>query len=269
MKMTKKKVLVVALAVSLIAIASMGTLAWFSAQDEVTNQFQVLDSLTSFNVDVWEKLPDGDDEDDEMDVIGKGDTDENSHVYKDVVPGGVYAKEVYVENTSNNALAGQYIKMELTFVNYSGIHAMTVDLGVNKDEPAFDCTKMLEGANFSTVKDAEEKWWYDTSATRYDEESNTVTYVFYLKDVLDNAEYEYLFTGVKIPETMDINDADVLKKSNGFQIKAGAYAIQSANISKPEGKTTLDNVVYAFETVWGTDGPDFPAYPEISVDVEQ
>ena len=44
MKMNKKKVLVTALAVSLIAILSLGTVACFNAKDEITNTFKVADS---------------------------------------------------------------------------------------------------------------------------------------------------------------------------------------------------------------------------------
>lgn len=259
MKLNKKKVFVIAVAICLIAIISMSTLAWFNAQDEVTNKFEVLDSLTSFDVDVWEKVPDGDDTDNEPDVIGKGDTTENSSTYENVVPGGDYLKEVYVENTSDNDLAGQYIKMEITFTNYSGVHAM------GTTTTPFDCTTMLTGANFSTVKDASEAWWYDESATIYNTADNTATYVFYLKEVLANGATSCLFTGVEIPETMDINDADYLIKSGGFQLKAVAYAIQSANIADPNGTTTLDNVVYAFESAWANKdtAPADPAYPTI------
>ena len=60
MKMTKKKVFVTALAVCLVAILSMGSLAWFSAQDSVTNNFHIADSADNnpddiFSVDVYEK----------------------------------------------------------------------------------------------------------------------------------------------------------------------------------------------------------------------
>ena len=41
MKMTKKKVFVASLAVCLVAVLSMGTLAWFTATDSVENIFQV------------------------------------------------------------------------------------------------------------------------------------------------------------------------------------------------------------------------------------
>ena len=39
MKMTKKKVFIAALAICLVAIVSMGTLAWFTASDYVTNDW--------------------------------------------------------------------------------------------------------------------------------------------------------------------------------------------------------------------------------------
>ena len=79
MKLTKKKVFVSALAICLIAIISMGTLAWFSAQDEVTNKFMIADSDDDtpdeiFSVDVWENTPDGD-------------KDQDGYEYTDILPG--------------------------------------------------------------------------------------------------------------------------------------------------------------------------------------
>ena len=59
MKMTKKKVFLAALAVCLVAIISMSTLAWFSDSDQVNNEFLIADSDDNtaddiFNIDVWE-----------------------------------------------------------------------------------------------------------------------------------------------------------------------------------------------------------------------
>ena len=61
MKFNKKKVLVASLAISLIAILSLGTLAWFSDSDEVTNKFHVAGGEDSkpdeiFSVDVMEAV---------------------------------------------------------------------------------------------------------------------------------------------------------------------------------------------------------------------
>ena len=58
MKFTKKKVLVTSLAISIIAILSFGTIAWFTAEDSVTNKFYVGDTDTEadevFGIDLWE-----------------------------------------------------------------------------------------------------------------------------------------------------------------------------------------------------------------------
>ena len=58
MKITKKKVLVAALAICLVAIISSGSLAWFNATDSVTNTFKVAtdDNVTdpAFSVKVSE-----------------------------------------------------------------------------------------------------------------------------------------------------------------------------------------------------------------------
>ena len=77
MKMNKKKLLVSAVALCLIAILSMGTLAWFSADDEVTNKFMIATSEDAnpediFSVDVWENTPDGR-------------VDEGEYVYEDIM----------------------------------------------------------------------------------------------------------------------------------------------------------------------------------------
>ena len=59
MKMNKNKVLALALAVCLLATVSMASLAWFTDNDSVTNDFLIAGSENSkpddvFSVDVWE-----------------------------------------------------------------------------------------------------------------------------------------------------------------------------------------------------------------------
>ena len=58
MSNTKKKVLTVAIAVCLIAIISLSTLAWFNAADDAQNNFYIANSEDDadeiFSVDVWE-----------------------------------------------------------------------------------------------------------------------------------------------------------------------------------------------------------------------
>ena len=84
MKLNKKKVVVVSLAISLIAILSLGSLAWFNAKDEVTNKFMVTNSEDDadkiFSVDVWEYV-DGDTQN----------KDQDGNEYNDIVPDNIPA----------------------------------------------------------------------------------------------------------------------------------------------------------------------------------
>jgi len=257
MNMQKKKVLVASLAVCLVAILSMGTLAWFNAQDEVTNKFEVLSSLTSFKVDVWEEVPDADN-DGALDEVGKNALGPHDYTYENVEPNKDYTKVMYVENNSGNALAGQYIKMEVTFTKYSVLYNMVKEL----TSPQDCATAMLKGANFSPNENGPESWWYDPTDTRcyhYDANEDEATFTFYLKEVLSNGSSVKLFEKVWIPDTMDINDAAALQPE-GFQIKAVAYAIQSANIADPNGTSVLDNVLYAFANGYYGNSTGIPDY---------
>ena len=88
--MTKKRVFLVALAVCLIAILSMSTLAWFSAEDEVENKFMFTtsdenDANKIFSVDVSETTPAGEDTD--------------GYEYTEVLPGDELLKTAKVTNT--------------------------------------------------------------------------------------------------------------------------------------------------------------------------
>ena len=243
--MSKKKLVSLAVVAIMIAILSFSTLAWFNAQDKISNDFTVSDSMNDFDVDVWEIV---ENKNGVQETIGKGNKDENGYVYDNIAPGKTYTKTVYVENTSNNDLAGQYIKAEVTFTNYKALKTMGAD-----SNALYDCTGMLLGGSFCTSDSDTCAWWYDSNNVVISADESTATYTFYLKDVLENGESVALFERVQLPTTMDINDADELLKTadKGFQIKVVAYAIQSANIKNPNnGATTLDHVKYAFNTEW-------------------
>ena len=106
----KKKLFVAALAICLVAILSMGTLAWFTAQDDVTNKFYIASSDDTdpddiFSIDVKENTPAGDD-------------DQDGYEYKDVLPNDVLKKEVIVENTG---YYDQYVRVTVTVSVADGI----------------------------------------------------------------------------------------------------------------------------------------------------
>ena len=56
MKLNKKKVIALALVVCLIATLSMGSLAWFTDSDSVTNDFQIAGSENQNPDDVFSML---------------------------------------------------------------------------------------------------------------------------------------------------------------------------------------------------------------------
>lgn len=122
MKMNKKKVLVASLAISLIAILSFGTIAWFNAEDKVTNKFMVATSEDGpdsiFSIDVFEQV----DTDDDGIFDGTSDydaavsygTDKNGQTYKEIVPGDNLGKKPWVRNTGSY---DQYIRVQVTVNN--------------------------------------------------------------------------------------------------------------------------------------------------------
>ena len=107
MKNTKLKVLVVTLAVCLLAMGSLGTLAWFTAEDEVTNKFLIADSDDDadgiFSIDVWEDATSEDTSDEEKIQDGIE--------FKDIQPDDNRYKEVNIENTG---YYDQYVRATVT-----------------------------------------------------------------------------------------------------------------------------------------------------------
>ena len=81
MKMTKKKVLALALCLCLLATVAAGSLAWFSAEDSVTNQFLIADSGDDDQADFSVNVEESDDEGTSWDDGGL--------VYEDILPGQI------------------------------------------------------------------------------------------------------------------------------------------------------------------------------------
>lgn len=218
MKMTKKKVFVTALAICLVAIISMGTLAWFNASDEVTNKFLIADSdqdgTPDFKVDVWENDP-----------ANPGVKDQDGVTYTDIAPGDVLAKNPTVENLGDY---DQWIRVYVTFDEYATIKAACDAKGISSD--------------LRTWLDVDSNAWYaDDSATTI--ANNSVTYVYYYRYKLttdDAAQTAVLFNNVTIPGEFEQEDMRFV--SGDFSIKVKAEALQADN--------TGDNARAAFATYW-------------------
>jgi predicted ribosomally synthesized peptide with SipW-like signal peptide len=212
MKLNKKKVFTLALAVCLIAILSMSSLAWFTDDDSVTNDFFIAGSEDEnpddvFSIDVWEKDEDGKRYDDE------------GIDYPAILPGDDLYKEVNVENT------GAYEQYARVIVTVSDAHIwqeLHGEIYVPLNKIATDLSSEFQ------------PW-----SIEYDAEANTLTYVLYYNHILAVDEVVNLFTNVAIPEEMDRYQA--AEMAGGFQIGVVAEAVQTEHVGA--------NAAEAFATV--------------------
>ena len=216
MKLNKKKVFTLALAVCLIAILSMSSLAWFTDDDSVTNDFFIAGSEDEnpddvFSIDVWEdKTPEDPDGEDKI---------QDGIEYPAILPGDDLYKEVNVENT------GAYEQYARVIVTVSDAHIWQelhgeVYVPLNK---------------IATDLSSEFQPW----SIEYDAEANTLTYVLYYDHILAVDEVVNLFTNVAIPEEMDLYQA--AEMAGGFQIGVVAEAVQTEHVGA--------NAAEAFATV--------------------
>lgn len=202
MKLTKKKVFALALAVCLIAILSMGSLAWFTDDDSVTNEFLIAGSEDQnpddvFSIDVWE-----------TDEPGSEDKIQDGIEYPAILPGDDLYKEVNVENTGAYS---QYVRVIVTVSDAHIWQALIGETFVPLNEIATDLS-----ADFTT--------WSIT----FDEAADTLTYVLYYDDVLAVDQVVTLFTNVAIPEALD--RAQAAEMDGGFLLSVVAEAVQTENV---------------------------------------
>ncbi len=221
MKMTKKKAFVAALAICLVAILSMGSLAWFSAQDEVTNKFMIADSDDDtpdeiFSVDVWENTPDGE-------------KDQDGYEYTDILPGDTLKKEARVENTGHY---DQYVRVTVTI---SDAQAWIAALGAD-----FNVADVFDGF---VAADWNHIWNNMNGATTIPE---NFVYVMYYKDIVEPGDVINVFNNVKIPTSLTREEAVAF--GGNFDITVKAEAVQTENVV-PEGTAAADAAWTAFNTV--------------------
>lgn len=230
MKFNKKKVFVAALAICLVAILSMGSLAWFSAQDSVKNEFFIaasddLDKDDIFSVDVMERV--------DRDKDGVYDATLSSPEgfdYKDVLPGDKLVKEPFVRNTG---YYDQYIRVTVTISDATAwINALGLDFAIENVFAGYDASK------WSNISKAIEG------------ETDTITYVLYYTGILDGADTANdavsgtanqvtLFTHVNIPQSL--TQAQAAAFEGDFSIDIKAEAVQTENVGA--------NAYEAFATV--------------------
>ena len=238
MNMNKKKVVVVALAVSLVEILSFGTVAWFSAEDKVTNKFMVATSDDGpdsiFSVNLFERVDtDGDgildDENDYDDIIWSPE----GYEYKDILPGDDLGKKPTIRNTGSY---DQYIRVKVTINNASVWKGIFTKYGLTLD-------------NIFLGHD-EAEWTRNDAEITEDATDDTMTYVYYLDRILephkDGGVDAYLFTSVKIPTQLTQEDMDAFTyvgDHHEFALDIKVEAVQTEHVG--------ENAIEAFDTVMG------------------
>ena len=241
--MSKKKLVSLALIVIMIAILSMSSLAWFTDNETVNNDFYIADSDDDtadeiFSLDVWEDKDGDGDADDEVEGDGEG------LVYNDVLPGDVLAKHVHVENTG---YYDQYIRVTVTVSDYSAWCTV-----LNKTSgTAFALQDVVNGLDTTNA-------WY-VEASVIDTNANTITYTLYYRGILlGDQENDYdedegytddatVFTSVKIPASM--TQAQAVAFQHNFQISVKAEAAQTENILSTKTGTHWKDAKATFEAL--------------------
>ena len=212
MKFTKKKVFVAALAICLVAIISMGTLAWFSDTDSVSNNFMVTDSDKTpddvFSVDVTEFVAD--------DGVTTPTSVTDGYTFEDIAPGDELTKQPFVTNKGEY---DQYIRVTVTISDQA---AFEDALG-----ESFPVASAFVNINTTDLV-------LESSAT----ENDSLVYVYYVNKIVAPADSIRLFDGVIVPTGLtqqnianeklsDGVTANTLK--DGFTIDIFAEAVQANN----------------------------------------
>ena len=233
MKNTKKKVLVGALVLSLAAIVSVGSIAWYSASSNVQNKFFVASSTDpdpdkTFSIKVIEKTPSSTTDDPD---------DDDGYEYDDVFPGTNLVKAPYVKNTGT---LPQYVRV---VVKVSDASALKTVYGITGETLVVPFDSLVN--NYQSTA-----WLIDSSTL--DAPSDTMTYVFYANDVLEADAQVKLFDGLTVPDTLDKGQVVNFTKKEGdtkrsFTMDIKAQAVQTKNLG--EGDTVAEKAKSAFETV--------------------
>ena len=221
--MNKKKLLSLSVVVIMIAILSFSSLAWFTDNDSIKNEFMIATSDDDtadeiFSVDVWENTPDGD-------------QNQDDYTYEDVLPGDVLKKEVNVENTG---YYDQYIRVTVTV---SDAEAWMAALKTNGKTPKLE--QIVDGY------DPNANIWVDASSKV---ENDQIIYTLHYNNILlgdqdnsyDNAgvhkDVVTVFTAVKIPASMTVEQAAAFKNNFNITVKAEAVQTENLDIDRTQGE---------------------------------
>lgn len=224
MKTKSKALLLTLCAVLLVAASVLGTMAYLTSTDTVTNTFTV------GKVEI--KL-------DETDVTDPNGPRVKANSYK-LMPGTTYTKDPTV--TVLKGSEESYVRMKVTFNNATAIIALCTDPEFAEDGPtgvenAYPLIRMVNFVEANAAKwdgiipdnmvDTEEML-ANAKYFVYDKATDTLTYYFYYNETVaapdDDVVLPVLFDKVTLPEWVT---NDQLATLENFQITAVAEAIQA------------------------------------------
>lgn len=227
MKTKSKALLLTLCAVLLVAASVLGTMAYLTSTDTVTNTFTV------GKVEI--KL-------DETDVTNPTGSRVQANSYK-LMPGTTYTKDPTV--TVKAGSEESYVRMKVTFNNAKEIIALCTDPEfadeVTGVENAYPLIRMVKFVKANAAKwdgiipdnmVETEDMLADAKYFAYDKTADTLTYYFYYKATVSGTNGDVvlpvLFDSIKVPEHVT---GEQLKALNNFKITVVAEAIQAGSFA--------------------------------------
>ena len=201
----KKKILVISLIVSLVAIAALGaTLAYFTDTSTVDNTFTV----GNVKIDLKEIIGY------ENAEPGYGEPGENGKVdFGTMLPGRYKTKAPIIENIGSNAA---YVQLKVTINKADAFDQMFRD---------YDASHEVKLSIADFIKGIDSSWTYAGNVKNAD---NTRTYTYtYNGPLAAGAATSPLFAGIEIPTFIDGEFANA--EIEDFAISIVAEAIQADN----------------------------------------
>ena len=206
MKTRSKALLLTLCAVLLVAASVLGTMAYLTSTDEVTNTFTV--GEVKIKLDEAKANPDGS-------LVANADR-VKANEYK-LLPGHTYNKDPMVTVLSGSE--SSYVKMTVTFSKANELDAIFAPGGA-------DLTSIFNG--YDAAK------WIAKGNTK-DATANTRTYEFWYKETVGaptaDVALDALFDFITVPGTIT---NEQLATIEGMTITVNAYAIQADGFANAE-----------------------------------
>lgn len=233
MKTKSKALLLTLCAVLLVAASVLGTMAYLTSTDTVTNTFTV--GKVEIKLDEAKVNADG------IPVEGAARVTANS--YK-LMPGNTYTKDPTV--TVLNGSDAAYVRMKVTFNNAKEIIALCTDPEFAGDGPtgvenAFPLIRMVKFVETNAAKwdgiipdnmVETEDMLADAKYFAYDETADTLTYIFYYRETVTATTADVvlpvLFDSITVPGWVT---GEQLAELNNFKITVIAEAIQAGSFA--------------------------------------